>query len=56
MGSTIAVNKQTLTGMYLTADAQGVNDIGSKPLESYLEVPGDNAADTTTAMVKQVRL
>ena len=58
MGSTIAPNKQTLTGMYLTADAQGVDDnnFGSKPLENYLDVQADNAADTTTAMVKQVRL
>ena len=59
MGSTTVANKQTLTGMYLTADAQGV-DNSSKPLDNYLEVGGlagvQNEADTSTAMVKQVRL
>lgn len=54
MGSTtVDKNKQTLTGMYLTADAQG--GASSKPLESFLEVPGQEA-DTSTALVKQVRL
>jgi len=53
MGSTTVANKQTLTGMYLTADAQG--GASSKPLDNYLDVPGVEV-DTSTALVKQVRL
>lgn len=57
MGSTTVANKQTLTGMYLTADAQGCGDNSSKPLDNYLDVPGvQMQPDNATAMVKQVRL